>query len=157
MAVLGLGLIGGSIGLAARRRAGARVSGWDPHPEARARALELGAVDEVAPDLARAVTGADAVFVAAPVGAIAQTVQAALQSAGAETVVTDVGSTKRAIVESISDPRFVGGHPLAGLEVAGVEHAREDLFERAIWYLGRRCSKGFLRAPHRLSRQLRRA
>ncbi|MGA8363731.1 MAG: prephenate dehydrogenase/arogenate dehydrogenase family protein, partial [Solirubrobacteraceae bacterium] len=135
VAVLGLGLIGGSIGLAARRRAGARVSGWDPHTEARARALELGAVDEIAPDLARAVADADAVFVAAPVGVIAQTVQAALQSAGAETVVTDVGSTKRAIVESISDPRFLGGHPLAGLEAAGVEHAREDLFEQAIWYL----------------------
>jgi prephenate dehydrogenase len=135
VAVLGLGLIGGSIGLAARGRAGAQVSGWDPDPDAGARALELGAVDEVAPDLSRAVADADAVFVAAPVGAIVQTVQAALQSAGVETAVTDVGSTKRAIVGSISDPRFLGGHPLAGLEVAGVEHAREDLFEEATWYL----------------------
>ncbi len=135
VAVLGLGLIGGSIGLAARRRAGAQVSGWDPDPQARALALELGAVDEIAPDLAGAVSDADAVFVAAPVGAIVRTVQAALQGAGAETVVTDVGSTKRAVTEAISDPRFVGGHPLAGLEASGVEHAREDLFDGAVWYL----------------------
>ncbi len=133
--MLGLGLIGGSIGLAARRRSGASVSGWDPNPEAGAHALELGAVDEAAPDLPTAVSGADAVFVAAPVGAIVQTVQAALRSAGAKTVVTDVGSTKRAIAEAISDPRFVGGHPLAGLEASGVEHAREDLFVGAVWYL----------------------
>lgn len=135
VAVLGVGLIGGSIGLAARGRAGALVSGWDPDPEACARALELGAVDEVAPDLATAVSGAEVVFVAAPVGGVVQTVQAALQSASAETVVTDVGSTKRALARAISDPRFVGGHPLAGLEASGVEHAREDLFDGAVWYL----------------------
>lgn len=135
VAVLGIGLIGGSIGLAARARAGARVSGWDPEPGVRARALQLGAVDVAADDIAGAVAGADMVFVAAPVGALVQTVRAALDSADGQAVVTDVGSTKRLIAEAISDSRFIGGHPLAGSEVSGVEHAREDLFDGAVWYL----------------------
>jgi prephenate dehydrogenase len=135
LAVLGVGLIGGSIGLAARTRAGAQVSGWDPDPAACARALELGALDESAPDLASAVLGADIVFVAAPVGGLVATVRDALDLAGTHTIVTDVGSTKRSVAEAISDPRFVAGHPLAGSEAAGVEHARSDLFDGATWYL----------------------
>ncbi len=135
VAVLGIGLIGGSIGLAARARAGARVSGWDPDPGVRARALELHAVGACEPDLAGAVTGADIVFVAAPVGALVQSARAALASAGPQAIVTDVGSTKRAVAEAISDPRFIAGHPLAGAQVSGVEHARADLFDGAVWYL----------------------
>jgi prephenate dehydrogenase len=138
VAVLGIGLIGGSIGLAARARAGARVSGWDPDPAVRARALELHVVDDCAADIPGAVAGADAadiVFVAAPVGVLVQTVRSALASCGPQTVVTDVGSTKRAVAEAISDPRFIAGHPLAGAQVSGVEHARADLFEDAVWYL----------------------
>jgi prephenate dehydrogenase len=135
VAVLGVGLIGGSIGLAARTRAGARVSGWDPDPGVRARALQRGAVDMAAEDIAGAVAGAEVVFVAAPVGALVQTACAALTHAGAECVVTDVGSTKRVVAEAIADRRFVGGHPLAGSQESGVEHARADLFEGAVWYL----------------------
>ncbi len=136
VAVLGVGLIGGSIGLAARTRAGTRVSGWDPDPRARARALELGAIDEQANDIPGAVRDADVVFVAAPVGALPETVHTALASAGPGAVVTDVGSTKRAVAEAgMGDERFVGGHPLAGAETAGVEHARADLFDGATWYL----------------------
>ncbi|HYM46675.1 MAG TPA: prephenate dehydrogenase/arogenate dehydrogenase family protein [Solirubrobacteraceae bacterium] len=136
VAVLGIGLIGGSIGLAARTRAGAQVRGWDPDPGVRARALELGAVDASADDIAGAVEGADVVFVAAPVGALVQTVREALMNAGPGCVVTDVGSTKRAVAEAgVTDERFVGGHPLAGAEASGVEHARADLFDGATWYL----------------------
>jgi prephenate dehydrogenase len=69
------------------------------------------------------------------VGALPAVVADALASASTDCVVTDVGSTKRAIVSSIDDPRFVGGHPLAGAETSGVEHARADLFEGATWYL----------------------
>ena len=58
-----------------------------------------------------------------------------LAAAGPDCVVTDVGSTKRALVAAHADPRFVGGHPLAGAETAGVEHARADLFDGATWYL----------------------
>jgi prephenate dehydrogenase len=135
IAVLGVGLIGGSIGLAARRRAGANVTGFDPDPEVLARALELGAIDERTDDLASAVEGADVVFVAAPVGELADVVPRALAAAGPVCVVSDVGSTKRVVAAACADERFIGGHPLAGAESAGVEHAREDLFDGATWYL----------------------
>jgi prephenate dehydrogenase len=135
IAVLGVGLIGGSIGLAARTRAGASVRGYDPDPDVRARALALGVIDEQADDITGAVAGAQVVFVAAPVGELLRTVKQALDSAGPDCVVTDVGSTKRVLADAASDERFVGGHPLAGAETAGVEHAREDLFDGATWYL----------------------
>jgi prephenate dehydrogenase len=135
IAVLGVGLIGGSIGLAARTRAGASVRGYDPDADVRARALALGVIDEQADDIAGAVAGAQVVFVAAPVGELPRTVKQALESAGPYCVVTDVGSTKRALADAAADERFVGGHPLAGAETAGVEHAREDLFDGATWYL----------------------
>jgi prephenate dehydrogenase len=135
LAVLGVGLIGGSIGLAARRRSGATVCGYDPDPRACAAALALGAIDEQAPDIAAAVAGAQVVFAAAPVGVLAETVREALEHAGADCVVSDVGSTKLALEEARRDPRFVGGHPLAGSHTAGVEHAREGMFEGATWYL----------------------
>ena len=85
----------------------------------------------------RCVCGAaDVVFVAAPVGALPATVRAALAAAGPGAVVTDVGSTKRAVAEvGMADERFIGGHPLAGAETAGGEHARADLFDDATWYL----------------------
>jgi prephenate dehydrogenase len=135
IAILGVGLIGGSIGLAARRRVDARVCGYDPDPRACATALELGAIDEQAPDIAAAVAGAEVVFAAAPVGVLAQTVREALALAGEDCVVSDVGSTKLALRDVREDARFVGGHPLAGAETAGVAHAREDLFAGATWYL----------------------
>jgi prephenate dehydrogenase len=135
VAILGVGLIGGSIGLAARRRADAEVRGYDPDERVRTRALELGAIDTQAEDLVSAVAGAEVVFVAAPVGALAETVRQALDAASPDCVVSDVGSTKRMLAAVGADERFVGGHPLAGAETAGVEHAREDLFEGATWYL----------------------
>jgi prephenate dehydrogenase len=135
IAVLGVGLIGGSIGLAARRRAGASVHGFDPDPDVLARALELGAIDAAAGEVRTAVDGADVVFAAAPVGALPTVVAQALSAASSDCVVSDVGSTKRVVADACADERFVGGHPLAGAETAGVEHAREDLFDGATWYL----------------------
>jgi prephenate dehydrogenase len=69
------------------------------------------------------------------VAALPGVVAEALAAADADCVVTDVGSTKRPVVRAIADPRFVGGHPLAGAETSGVEHARADLFQDATWYL----------------------
>jgi prephenate dehydrogenase len=135
IALLGVGLIGGSIGLAARRRTDATVCGYDPQPSVRAAAVEIGAIDTQAADPREAVSDAEVVFVATPVGALADTVRVALDAAPAGCVVTDVGSTKRVLVDVGSDERFIGGHPLAGAETAGVEHAREDLFDGATWYL----------------------
>jgi prephenate dehydrogenase len=135
VAVVGVGLIGGSVALAARERLGATVSGYDADEQALRAALERGALDRAGESVADAVMGADAVFAAVPVERLPATVAAALAAAGADCVVTDVGSTKRAVVAGTDDPRFVGGHPLAGAESAGVQHARADLFEGATWYL----------------------
>jgi prephenate dehydrogenase len=135
IAVVGLGLIGGSIALAARERLQAQTLGWDPDPTVLERALARGAIASRVGSLADAVVGADAVFVAAPVGPLPELVAAVLVAAGADCVVSDVGSTKRAIVAANSDARFVGGHPLTGAETSGIEHARADLFEGATWYL----------------------
>jgi prephenate dehydrogenase len=135
VAVLGVGLIGGSIGLAARRRAGAHVIGYDAEASALSSAVKLGAIDEPVLDIADAVRKADVVFVATPVGVATHSARQALDAAGEDCVVSDVGSTKRGIVGAIRDPRFVGGHPLAGAETAGVEHARDDLFDGATWYV----------------------
>jgi prephenate dehydrogenase len=136
LAVLGVGLIGGSVGLAARERAGAEVIGFDPDRATLERALELGAVDRGADSVAAACADADAVFCAAPVAALPGLGRAALDASGPDTVVTDVGSTKRDLVAALGeDERFIGGHPLAGAETAGVGNARADLFDGARWYL----------------------
>jgi prephenate dehydrogenase len=146
VAVLGVGLIGGSIGLAARQRLGAEVVGYGRNPETLARAVELGALDRAAGSLAEACEGADAVFCAGPVGALPEQGRAALAAAGPEAVVSDVGSTKGELVAALGgDERFIGGHPLAGAETAGVANARADLFEGARWYLTPTdCSSGLL-------------
>jgi prephenate dehydrogenase len=135
IALVGVGLIGGSIGLAARERLGASVAGYDSSDQALSTAVERGAVDRVCEDVGEAVGDAEAVFVAVPVGALVGTAQAALAVAPDACVISDVGSTKRAIVAALDDPRFVGGHPLAGAETSGVQHARADLFDGATWYL----------------------
>src|SRR6185437_7320474 len=130
VAVLGVGLIGGSIGIAARERLGAEVVAFDPDPATRDEALAVGAADSVTTDAAAACAGASIVFCAAPVGRLAELAGAALVAGGRDTVVTDVGSTKRGIVAAVgADRRFVGGHPLAGAETAGVANARADLFD----------------------------
>ena len=135
VAVIGVGLIGGSISLAARERLGAEVVGYDSSPPALAAALERGALTRTAASIAEAVQGCEVVFVAVPVGRLTEAVRAALAAAPRDCVVSDVGSTKRAVVAAHDDPRFVGGHPLAGAETSGVEHARADLFDGATWYL----------------------
>jgi prephenate dehydrogenase len=135
-AVLGVGLIGGSIGLAAKQRLGSEVAGWGPNRSTVERALELGAVDRVADSIGEACVGADVVFCSAPVAALPDLARAALEASGEDTVVTDAGSTKRQLVAALGeDERFIGGHPLAGAETAGVANARADLFDGARWYL----------------------
>lgn len=139
LAVLGVGLIGGSIGLAARERIGAEVAGFDTDRSNLDRGLAVGALDRTASSVAEAVEGAEAVFCAAPVRVLASLVAEALAASAAGTVVSDVGSTKRALVEAVAErpgaSRFIGGHPLAGAETAGVENSRADLFDGARWYL----------------------
>jgi prephenate dehydrogenase len=136
IAVLGVGLIGGSIGLAARQHVeGAEVVGFGRDPERLRLARDRGAIDRAADSLEDAVQGAELCFACAPVGVLPDLVRAALDASGEDTLVTDVGSTKQDLVSRTPDPRFVGGHPIAGAETAGVEHARVDLFQNAVWYL----------------------
>ena len=138
IAVVGTGLIGGSVGLAARA-AGHVVVGHDLDGERLERARALGVVDEVAPDLPAAVAGADLVVVATPVGRAAEVVGAALD-AGA-TLVTDVASVKAAVVGAVAvshpdaERRFVGGHPMAGSEQDGLDGADAEMFVGATWVL----------------------
>jgi prephenate dehydrogenase len=136
IAVLGVGLIGGSIGLAARRRLNAEVAGFDPDRGLLDRAAEVEAIDRAAESVAAAVEGAELVFCAAPVTALPGLAAEALDAVGEDCAVTDVGSVKRDVIAALgSESRFVGGHPLAGAETSGVENARADLFEGARWYL----------------------
>ena len=133
VALAGVGLIGGSVGMAARRRLGAHVVGCNRNPAALEVALERGAIDEAVERIADIGT-ADVAIAGVAVDALPATVRV-LCDALPDAVVSDVGSTKAALVAAVDCENFIGGHPLAGAEATGVAHAREDLFEGATWYL----------------------
>ncbi len=137
IALIGVGLIGGSVGLAARARLDdVRVVGWDPSPATLQSAVSIGAIDETAPTLEAAVHEADLVVVAAPMGQLPVVIQQVLRAAPEDCAVTDVGSVKRPVIDAAGDDgRLVAGHPLAGSESSGVHHARADLFDGSTWYL----------------------
>ena len=134
LAIVGTGLIGASVGLAARAAGVADVRGWDVDADALAVAAERGAVAP-ADSLAAAVSGTDLAVVAAPVAALPAQVAAVLDASDNGTTVTDVGSTKGAVTGHVVDGRFIGGHPVCGSEAHGPAHARADLFEGASWFL----------------------
>jgi cyclohexadieny/prephenate dehydrogenase len=134
LTIVGVGLIGGSIGLAAKKRGVARRVlgvGRDPHQLELAR--RLGAIDAGTLDLADAARTADCIVFCAPVDRIAGQIKDAAVHCKAGTILTDAGSTKRDIVRAVEADLpgylgFVGGHPLAGSEKKGVEHGHADLF-----------------------------
>jgi prephenate dehydrogenase len=133
LAIVGVGLIGGSVGLAVRRGGGTRVVGFDRDAEALRCARERGVVDEACTDLETAVADADLVLFCTPVDVLATRVLAAAAACRAGTVLTDTGSTKTAIVRAVEGRlppgiAFVGGHPLAGSEKQGAAHADPALF-----------------------------
>jgi prephenate dehydrogenase len=134
VAIIGTGLMGASVALAARRR-GDLVVGWDTDSAALDAAVLREAL-EGSPSLEDAVAAADLAVVAAPIAQLPATVAAVLAAAGDATTVTDVGSTKASVVAAAAgDPRFVGGHPICGAESRGAEHASADLFGGATWFL----------------------
>lgn len=136
IAVIGVGLIGGSIGKAVRERGLGEVVGWVRDASRADECLKSGAVDEIASTLEEAASGAEIVFSCVSVGALPEVTERILESVGEETVVTDVGSTKGDLMERFGDdPRFIGGHPLAGAETEGVASSRADLFDGATWFL----------------------
>ena len=136
LAIVGTGLIGASVGLAAKRAGAGSVAGFDVDRDALAAARARGAVDEAAGSLGEAVADAELAVVATPVATLAAEVRAALRASGEGCTVTDVGSTKRAICASVGDRvRFIGGHPVCGSEAHGPRSASGALFEGATWFL----------------------
>lgn len=137
IAIVGVGLIGGSVGLAARARwPGVRVIGIDRGDVLRG-ALSLGAVTGTATGV-EAAAEADLVVLCAPIAVNAATLEALAARLAPEAVITDVGSTKREIVALASTRElagFVGGHPLAGAATSGTSSAREQLFRGRPWIL----------------------
>jgi prephenate dehydrogenase len=125
--VVGLGLIGGSVGKALRAR-GWHVTGHDLDERRVEQATAGGVLDATGLD-----ADAEITFVATPVLSLPAAVAAAL--AGTAGVVTDVGSVKAGVAAAVADPRFVGGHPMAGSEQEGLDGADGDLFEGAVWVL----------------------
>ena len=132
LAVVGTGLIGTSVALAAAR-SGTRSRGFDSESGVLERAAALAAI-EPASSLAEAVADAELVVVAVPVGAAPAVVREVLDAAGPDVVVTDVASTKRPLA-LLEDPRFVPGHPVAGGASGGPARAAADLFDAATWFL----------------------
>jgi len=138
LALLGLGLIGGSVARAARA-AGWHVTAWTPSGAGPRIALEQGAIDVAAPTLGDAVGGADLVVLAAPPGACVELL-GALAGAGGATlrsgvVITDVASTKALLAERAASLglRYVGGHPMAGREASGFDAGSIDLLRDRPW------------------------
>ena len=137
--MVGVGLMGGSLGLAARELAGVRrVVGYSRSPETIAAALERGAITEAAASLEEAAAAADLVFVCTPVRLVVEHVRRAHAVAAPEAVVSDVGSTKAMLMDALTadeQSRCIGGHPLCGSETAGVGNARASLYEGATYFL----------------------
>jgi prephenate dehydrogenase len=133
LAVVGTGLIGASVALAARRAGVPTVRGFDPDAAALDLAAERGAVEPTA-SLEEAVGDAELSIVAAPVALLPAAVGEVLRASRG--LVTDVGSTKGAVVRAADgDARFIGGHPVCGSEARGAANARAELFEGATWFL----------------------
>lgn len=134
ISLVGVGLIGGSWGLALKRRGFAgEIIGCDLAPVLD-RALALGAIDKAEPNLTGAVRDADLVVMASPVGAILEQLPEISRAILPRALVTDTGGTKRTILERArsvfgGELLFIGGHPLAGRERSGIESANADLFE----------------------------
>jgi prephenate dehydrogenase len=133
LAIVGTGLIGASVGLAARAAGVSEVRGWDVDPDALQVAAGREAV-EPAGSLEEAVEGVELAIVAAPVAQLPLEVGAVL-AASSDATVTDVGSTKGPVTQAVTDGRFIGGHPVCGSHTHGAAHANAELFRGATWFL----------------------
>jgi len=136
MCIIGVGLIGGSLARAARQRGlCASITGAGRNQENLTKAQELGVIDTGTTDLAEAVKNTDLVVLAVPVGQTENVLAEISKSLADDTIVTDVGSTKRSIVEQAREKlgnkfsNFVPGHPIAGTEQSGVESSFAELFQ----------------------------
>lgn len=133
--IVGLGLIGGSLGMAIRqKRLAQTVVGFSRKPETMKRAKARGAIDAATADLVEAVLDADLVILAAPISQIISLGQKAAKAMKPGSILTDVGSTKGEIVRALEHAvpqrvAFVGAHPIAGSELSGIDAASADIFD----------------------------
>ncbi|HLI68419.1 MAG TPA: prephenate dehydrogenase/arogenate dehydrogenase family protein [Ktedonobacteraceae bacterium] len=141
IAIVGLGLIGGSLGLALHQaHAAQQITGYDLGRGVSDRARRIGAIDQVYTTLEDAVRGAELIILATPVGAMRALLQSMATMASSGAVITDVASTKNQVINWAEEflpgnLYFVGGHPMAGKEVSGVESADPTLFQNRIYCL----------------------
>jgi len=134
VAIIGLGLLGGSIGLAVREHLpGVKTVGYDADPDVRAKARELGLVQTIADDPAEAVRGADLIVLCVPVGAMRDAAKAIAPGLSPDAVVSDVGSSKqrvgKALAEELPGHHVIPAHPVAGTEQSGPEAGFASLFD----------------------------
>lgn len=138
--IIGLGLIGGSLGLALGKY-GLAEERWgnDINPRAMEEAKERGVTDKTTSSLADAVKDAELVILSAPVGQIPLLLEKIAPYLHKKALVTDVGSSKKVVVDAMQNILpgncCLGGHPMAGSELSGLEAARPDLFQGAVYYL----------------------
>jgi len=138
IAIFGPGLMGGSLLMALRRRSPqTRLRVWGRRAEALEELQKRGLGDVFSTDAAEAAQGADFVILCVPVDKLAETARAAAGGIASTCVVTDVGSVKGTVVDELekvfaTHGNFVGSHPMCGSEAAGLEAAREDLYENAL-------------------------
>ena len=162
ISILGVGLLGGSVGLAAKSILnGCKIVGYGHRAATLETALEIGAIDEAQSDPAAAVNNADLVILATPVGVFEQTLKSISSALSPDVIVTDVGSTKRSVVELAEKllpkkTHFVGSHPMAGSEKRGIDFAKPDMFQNNVCITtpSRRTSRKALEAVEQFWRTL---
>jgi len=137
LAVIGVGLIGGSLALALKKAGSVgQVSGYSRNELTRQEAKDLGIIDIAADSIQQAVTGADMIFVAVPMGAMQQVLTEIAHYASTDAIITDGGSAKMEVVKAAeqglgdSISRFVAGHPIAGTERSGPSAAFAELYQQ---------------------------
>ena len=165
IAILGTGLIGGSVGMAlhAQRFSGS-ILGWDKDHHQVHKALELGAITEIAEDPMAAAAAADLILLAGPVFTILDWMDRLGPVLRSHQLVTDVGSVKHPMVlraqtlfAGCDRAGYIGGHPMSGKEVFGVEHAEASLFRGSVWLFyttARWCNASARRRMARVGRRL---
>ena len=140
--LVGVGLLGGSLGLALKKRdLAGHVHGFVRRPSSIAECLDKQAVDSAGQDILEAVEEADLIVLCTPLGQMKPLTEAMLPAVKPDAIITDVGSVKGSVVEELEPlaarvhAHFIGSHPMAGSEKVGVQHARENLFEKSVCVL----------------------
>jgi len=138
--IIGLGLIGGSLGLLLKKKTKSFVVGFSRHRKTLREAIEFGAIDQQAKSLEESVREADIIFIATPISTIPNVFKQIAGLVKPHTIITDIGSVKTNIVEQAlkilpQNVSFIGGHPMAGKEKSGIDNANINLLKNCTWIL----------------------